>query len=326
MPAKPTRFKLMAVLSKLPRRPRSPGQAMVLGGGGAAGGGGGTSGAAGEDAGLSYSFDTSTTMGDPGAGDVRFNNGTIASVSELAISDTDDDGNSLDAFLDTLDDSTSGIRGYLVFTSELDEDVTIFVIDDAVTDEGAWHRVPVAYEDGALFASDEPIRVQFYRTGDAGSPGAAATPDYICLRDEKAANTAGGTFTADGTWKKRDVAEFSDTGGNCAVASSVIALATGTYRVRISCPAWYVNSHKARLRRTNNTAATLLVGTSERSGNTGIESAQTRSIIEGRITVDAADTLEIQHRAQSTQATNGFGVAANLGEVEVYTVAEFEKE
>lgn len=131
----------------------------------------GAPGADGRDAGLAYSFDTSTTMADPGAGDIRFNNATIGSVTELAISDTDDEANDLDAVLDQLDDSTSTIRAQIEIHSE-DGQVVRFNVNGAITDEGAWHRVPVAHVSGTLFSADEALKVLLIRTGDKGDTGA----------------------------------------------------------------------------------------------------------------------------------------------------------
>jgi hypothetical protein len=127
----------------------------------------GAPGADGRGAGLAYSFDTSTTMGDPGAGDIRFNNGTIASVTQLAISDTDDEANNLDGYLDQWDDSNSSIRGQIIMASA-DGQITVFNVNGAITDEGTWHRVPVAYVAGALFSADEAVKVLFIRAGDLG--------------------------------------------------------------------------------------------------------------------------------------------------------------
>lgn len=144
-------------------------------------------------------------------------------------------------------------------------------------------------------------------------------PPYIKLVDSKATTTDGGTFTS-GAWRKRTVAEETDTGANCSVAASVIVLAAGTYECRISCPALRVNFHQARLRNTT-AGATILVGTSEDSGSG--ENTTSRSVIVGRFTIAAAQNIEIQHRCSTTAATTGLGQANDFGEAEIYTIAEF---
>lgn len=147
--------------------------------------------------------------------------------------------------------------------------------------------------------------------------------DYICIIDQKTQNTAGGTFTS-GAWRTRDLnTEQSDAGGHASVASNQITLAAGTYIVKASCPAVYVDSHQARLYDITNTAL-LLTGTSDVTGSGLATVFCTRSLIAGKITLAGSTVIEVQHYCQTTRNTNGLGVAANFG-VEVYTVAEFWK-
>lgn len=144
---------------------------------------------------------------------------------------------------------------------------------------------------------------------------------YIRVEDQKTVNTAGGGFTS-GSYQTRTLnTEVTDTNDDCSLSSNQITLQAGTYDCFITCPAVFVDSHKARLRNVTD-SSTVLVGTSEYCDHTsGV--AQTNSIIRGRFTISGSKALEVQHQAQTTRNTNGFGVAANLTEIEVYTVAEF---
>jgi hypothetical protein len=146
--------------------------------------------------------------------------------------------------------------------------------------------------------------------------------DYIEIRDEKASGTDGGGFTS-GAWQKRDLnTEHSDVGGHASIATSQITLAAGTYLAEIACPAIAVNAHQARLYNTSD-AATTLVGTSSYCGNGSTQA--TVSTITGRFTIASSKVFEVQHRCETTKATNGYGDANSFGEVEVYTVARFWK-
>lgn len=147
--------------------------------------------------------------------------------------------------------------------------------------------------------------------------------DYIEIRDEKAANTAGGGFTS-GAWRTRDLnTESSDAGNNASLSSNQITLAAGTYVCDIICPAAFCNAHKALLYNVTD-SADILIGTSEWSG-TGA-TIQTSSHITGRFTIGASKALEVRHRCGTTRNTDGFGIASNLdGKTEVYTVARFWK-
>lgn len=146
--------------------------------------------------------------------------------------------------------------------------------------------------------------------------------DYIEIHDEKTAGTDGGGFTS-GSWQKRALnTEHSDAGGHASLSSDQITLAAGTYLAEIACPAIAVNAHQARLYNTTD-AATTLVGTSSYCGNGSTQA--TVSTITGRFTIAASKVFEVQHRCETTKATNGFGDANNFGEVEIYTVARFWK-
>lgn len=147
--------------------------------------------------------------------------------------------------------------------------------------------------------------------------------DYIHIRDEKAAGTEGGGFTQ-GAWRTRDLTvELSDTGGDATLASNQITLEAGTYRCLISCPAFNVNQHKARLYNISD-ASTEIVGTTELSNAADL--TQTIALVRGRFTLAAQKVLEVQHYCAATKAVQGFGVAFNIGVVEVYTEVELWKE
>lgn len=145
--------------------------------------------------------------------------------------------------------------------------------------------------------------------------------EYIELRDEKAANTAGGGFTS-GAWQTRTLnTEAADAGNNASLGSNQITMAAGTYECHIICPAAFVNAHKARLYNITD-SADILIGSSEWSG-TGA-TIQTPSVITGRFSLSTVKVLEVQHRCSTTKATDGFGLASNLdSKVEVYTIAKF---
>jgi len=135
------------------------------------------------------------------------------------------------------------------------------------------------------------------------------------LQDQKAANTAGGTFTS-GSWQKRtlNTALTSEISG-ASVASSVITLPAGTYHIEAEAAAYQANEHKLRLRNTSD-STTALIGFSERAAS-GDFSGNT-SKLSGRVTIASNKNFELQHRCSNTSSTNGLGYPSNLGEVEVY--------
>lgn len=134
------------------------------------------------------------------------------------------------------------------------------------------------------------------------------------VRDEKAANTAGGTFTS-GAWQTRtlNTGKVNEIDG-ASLATNQITLPAGTYEVE----AWAIGnncgSHKLRLYNTTD-GADLVIGMSMAHGATTNNAA----LLKGRFTLTGTKVIELQHRCASTQATTGFGMASNLdSKVEVY--------
>lgn len=152
-----------------------------------------------------------------------------------------------------------------------------------------------------------------------GGGGSGLYSDYVLIRDEKAQNTAGGTFTS-GAWRTRDLnTEVVDTGGHASLASNQITLAAGTWRGCIITTAFQVNENQARLQ---NVTDALTIDVSL-CADTPYEN--TTVVIACRFTLAASKTLEVQHRCLTTKATDGFGRQSNFA-TEIYTIVELWKE
>lgn len=146
---------------------------------------------------------------------------------------------------------------------------------------------------------------------------------YVCVRDKKAQNTPGGTFSA-GTnaWRTRDLnEEQADTHNDCTLSSNQITLTAGLWVADIACPAYYCDGHQARLRNVTD-SATLVLGTSMFGYTAGYNN--NISLIKGCFELTASKTLEVQHQCATTSTTYGFGTAANFTD-EIYTVATFKR-
>ncbi len=151
------------------------------------------------------------------------------------------------------------------------------------------------------------------------SSGSGLYTAYICIKDEKAAGTDGGTFTS-GAYRTRDLnTEAADTGNHASIATNQITLAAGTYTVRAQAPATNVGRHQARLQNIT-AAATILSGTSEVMGTT--TTVNSHSWIVGTFTLTVDSVLEIQHICQAS-GTFGTGSAGfYTPAIETYTVVE----
>ena len=123
-----------------------------------------------------YTFSTTTSMADPGAGILRYNHGTVASVTAIAIDDTTADiGNpDIEAWIASWDDSTSTIKGQLRLVEPgTPANYAVFNVT-ALTDNSGWVQLAVAHVDSnGTFGNTDSIRLSFSRTGDKGLTGAA---------------------------------------------------------------------------------------------------------------------------------------------------------
>jgi hypothetical protein len=136
------------------------------------------------------------------------------------------------------------------------------------------------------------------------------------VRDEKSSGTTGGTFTS-GSFQTRDLnTSLTNEISGASLSSNQIILPSGTYYIDATAPAFQIDKHKAKLRNITDSSDTL-IGTSEFSQYFGAYT--TTSFVTGRFTIASQKTFELQHRCETTLATNGLGVDGGFSVTAVYT-------
>ena len=127
--------------------------------------------------GYAYNFDTSTTDADPGAGDIRFNNGTYASATAIYIDDVDANGVTTSTDVLTWDDSTSTIKGYLHIVDTNDPTTYArFSITGSSTDGSGYNKLAVTHlASNNTFSAADNLSVHFTRQGDKGDTGSTGS-------------------------------------------------------------------------------------------------------------------------------------------------------
>lgn len=89
-------------------------------------------------------------------------------------------------------------------------------------------------------------------------------------------------------------------------------------------PAFYVNRHKLRWQDITN-ATTIAEGQNAHAPAAGADMSQTNAVVKCMFTIATSTVFELQHRCQTTRATNGFGVATGIGSNEIYARVELIK-
>ena len=127
-----------------------------------------------EGAAMAFTFSSTTSMADPGAGVVRFNNATLASVTAIAIDDTSAaTGNpDVSAYINSWDDSTNTVKGHLIIQKIGEpQNVAIFEIT-GLTDNSGWSEIAVTHVvSSGSFSNTDSIGLALARAGDQGAGG-----------------------------------------------------------------------------------------------------------------------------------------------------------
>lgn len=123
---------------------------------------------------IDYIFSTTTTDADPGNGKLRLSNATEGSSVTVRADLLDVNGADWTALLDTLDDSTSAVKGFLRLVKTTDPTKWILFTVSALASPAGYRNITVAFvaQSGANpFANNDPVSLTFARTGDAGTNG-----------------------------------------------------------------------------------------------------------------------------------------------------------
>jgi hypothetical protein len=123
-----------------------------------------------------YTFDSSTTMADPGTGDIRLNHATLASVTALAFDATSADTGNPDVsdLIASIDDGTNSTHEGYIFVRKSGTPGTFMAynVTGAIVDNTGWLQVPVTHaaSAGSLSGSDV-LYISFARSGNVGATG-----------------------------------------------------------------------------------------------------------------------------------------------------------
>jgi Collagen triple helix repeat (20 copies) len=135
----------------------------------------GYAGSQGYKGGYPYIFSTQITSGTTSNGELRYNNGTIGSVTAIYMNTNNSLGTNLGGFIATWGNSTTQTTAGFITIEDASNTVSIaniFSITGLVTASGTTYTIPVSYVNGGSIPSaNENISINFYRTGNIGFTG-----------------------------------------------------------------------------------------------------------------------------------------------------------
>lgn len=146
----------------------------------------------------------------------------------------------------------------------------------------------------------------------------AVYTSHAVICDEKLYNEDGGTFT-NAEFQKRDLnTELFDPDGIVSITDNTFTLSAGIYVINWRCPAFDVDRHVTQLYNQTSSSTVAL-------GSVGFSSsaAQDWSFGSARVTITGDTVFRIEHRAQTTRSTHGFGMAHDFTDINTrYTYVE----
>ena len=144
---------------------------------------------------------------------------------------------------------------------------------------------------------------------------------YALFQCQRAAGTNDGTATT-GSWEVREVNTEVEAGCGVTLAANVLSFPLGyKYLIRSMAPAYATSRHQSRINDT--TAAVTYPGSSMHIPSTYSHMNRSETIVVLDLTAEGADhDLQVESYVAATKVNTGYGIAANFGEIEVYTQVE----
>lgn len=160
-----------------------------------------------------YTFDATvgaeaSPQSDPAEGTLQLNDASVATSTALHLALVDRDGNNHEGFLNSIDDSSSTIKGQILLRRFIDGAILAFDINGAIVIENSppMHAViPVVYRSGDVFDDDDDITITITRTGDKGETGATGATGSTGATGATGATGSQGNPGVDGIFSGEEV-------------------------------------------------------------------------------------------------------------------------
>lgn len=153
--------------------------------------------------------------------------------------------------------------------------------------------------------------------------GRAKTDNLLIVRHQEAANTAGGTNGTASAWTTRPLnTVLHNSLRGSSLVSNVITLPPGTYALDFRSITYRAGPNQARFQNTT-AGETVAYGLGIYAVNT--QETNLVSTGSGYVKIDKTSKFELQHKAGTQRATDGWGNEMNIGDNEVYAEVVIRK-
>lgn len=276
-----------------------------------------------------YLFATSTSMADPSSGNIRLNNGTLASVTAAAISNTFSGGSDISDFIATWDDNSHSPKSILTIRKAGDADFFAIYGVTAVADDGTWLQLTLSFiatGGGTLSASDALYL--------ANSPGANDGTGVGTVTSLTASNgvktTSGGAITGTGNLELDIASQAEAQAGSSnakamtplrtAQAITALSFAAGTAMLfaQASAPTGWTKSTTH-----NDKALRVVSGTPSSGGSTAFSTVMASRTPAGTLSMNAQTLTNSHLPAHGHPFKYNTGQADNLGTFPSTSSAQF---
>ena len=230
----------------------------------------------------------------------------------------------LSTYLNTIDDSTSTIKGHFRISKKTDENAFALYTITSLTDNTGWFSVASSYVSGnSTFANSDDIIVTFQRTGDKGDTGLTGATGSAGTNGTDgatgSAGTAGATGAAGasgvGTAGATGVAGASGVGGGASAGSTGF---NGVLFVGATGPSFATNGTLSVSGPASFTGGGVQVGTTGPTVNAGQLAVQTYLILGSTGLTGATGSFVATASGQFGQSLwvgSGFATPGATGEI-----------
>lgn len=268
---------------------------------------------------IPYTFDTTITDADPGAGKLRLSSATQNAATVIRAELVGSDAQNYAAVLADFVSSTNTVKGQIRLVKLGDATKWLTFNLTAMASPTGYKNLtvtPIGGSSATPFVNGDSLVMLFTRAGDLG-----ATSLILHVREQQTSGTNGGTsVSADNTQTRVINTTVINTIPGASLAGNTVTLPAGIYKFFGRAPSYQSGRAVANLFNATDSTVTL-IGSGAISTTTSCD-----SIIVGVFTIASSKNFTIRHYTQTGVASLGLGFAASVpSQVEIYTEEFFEK-